>query len=95
MAEAQSYLPVARARLLGCCCCFLGSVGLGKLAAEALHAARRVHQALFAGKERMANRADFHVYVALVGRTGLKMVPAGALDLHRGVIGMNLFLGHR
>jgi hypothetical protein len=30
-----------------------------------------------------------------VGRTGLKMISAGALDLHRGVVGMNLFLGHR
>ena len=90
-AEAQ-YLPVARMRLLGCG--FLGSVGLGKLAAEAFYAACRVYQALFAGKERVANRADFHVYVALMGRTGLKMVPASALDLHRGVVGMNLFLGH-
>ena len=87
-------MPVARLRLLGCRC-FLGSIGLGKLATEALHAACRVHQALLAGKERVANRADFHVYVALVGRTGLKMVPAGAFDLHRGVVGMNLFLGHR
>ena len=94
MAEAQSNVPVARARLLGGCC-FLGSVGLGKLAAEALHAACRVYQALLAGKERVANRADFHVYVALVGRTGLEVVATGALDVHRGVVGMNLFLGHR
>ena len=93
MAEAQSNVPVARARLLGCCC-FLGSVGLGEFAAEALHAAGRVHQALLAGKERVAYRADFHVNVALVGRTGLKVVSAGALDSHRGVVGMNLFLGH-
>jgi hypothetical protein len=50
---------------------------------------------LFAGIERVANRADFHVNVALVGRTGLKTVSAGALNLHCGVIGMNLFLGHR
>jgi len=93
LAEAQSYLAVARTRLLGCCG-FLGSVGLGKLAAEALHTACRVYQALLAGKERVANRADFHVYVALVGRTGLKIVSAGALHAHRGVVGMNLFLGH-
>ena len=93
VAEAQSNVPVAGARLLGCCC-FLGSVGLGKLATEALYAACRVYQALLAGKERVANRADFHVYVALMGRTGLKAVSAGALDLHCGVIGMNLFLGH-
>ncbi len=77
-----------------CCCRCFGSVGLGILAAEALHAACCVHQALLAGKERVANRADFHVNVALVGRTGLKMVSAGAHHLHRGVIGMNLFLGH-
>ena len=67
---------------------------LGILAAEPLHAASRVHQPLFAGKERVANRADFHVDVALVGRTGLKVVSAGAKHTHRGVIGMNLFLGH-
>jgi hypothetical protein len=30
-----------------------------------------------------------------VGRSSLEMVAASALDLHRGVIGMNLFLGHR
>jgi hypothetical protein len=29
-----------------------------------------------------------------VGRTGLKVVSAGALDMHRVVFGMNLFLWH-
>ena len=69
--------------------------GLGILAAEALNAARSVHQALFAGKKRVAVGANFHVNVALVGRPGLKVVSAGAHDAHRTVIGMNLFLGHR
>ena len=70
------------------------AVGLGVLAAEALDASRCIHQALLAGEERVAVRADFHVDVALVGRTGLKVVSAGAHHPHRGVIGMNLFLGH-
>jgi len=92
-AEAFSCWPVAWTRLLGCCRCHC-AVGFGVLAAEALDAARRVHQTLFAGKERVANRTDFHVNVALVGRTGLKVVSAGALDMHRVVFGMNLFLWH-
>jgi hypothetical protein len=29
-----------------------------------------------------------------VGRARLKIVSAGAQYLHRGVVGMNLFLGH-
>ena len=70
-------------------------VGLGILAAEPLHASGSIHQALLAGKERVAIGANFHVNVALVGRTSLKIVSAGAQNLYRGVIGMNLFLGHR
>src|ERR1035438_976805 len=54
-------------RLLGRCCRCLRPFGLGILAAEALNAARRVYQALLAGEERMASRANFHVNVALVG----------------------------
>jgi hypothetical protein len=30
-----------------------------------------------------------------VSRAGLKVVPAGAQNPHCGIIGMNLFLGHR
>ena len=55
-----------------------GLPGLGILAAEALHTACGIDKPLFAGEERMANRADFHVNVALVGRTGLKVVSASA-----------------
>src|SRR5271165_1265237 len=71
-----------------------GRLSLGILAAETLDAAGRIHQALLAGEERMACRADFHVNVALVGRAGLKVVSACAHHPHGGVIGMNLFLGH-
>jgi hypothetical protein len=78
-------------RLLGCC---RSLAGLGVLAPEPLNASRRVNQPLLAGKERVANRADFHMDVALVGRTRFKIASAGANHLHRGVIGMNLFLGH-
>src|ERR1035438_2635669 len=95
-AEAQSFPLLAARRLLGCCCrcrC-LRPIGLGILAAEALNAASRVHQALLAGEERVAVRANLQVNVSLVGRPGLKVVPAGAHDPHRGVLGMNLFLGH-
>jgi hypothetical protein len=72
-----------------------GLASLGVLAAEPLHATCRVNQALFAGEERVAIGANFHVNVALVGRPGLKVVSAGAHNLHRGVVWMNLFLGHR
>src|ERR1700739_464570 len=71
----------------------LGSLGV--LTAEPLHAPCRVNQALLAGEERVAVRADFHVDVALVGRPGLKVVSAGAHHAHRSIVGMNLFLGHR
>jgi len=81
--------------LLGRCRRGLSRVGLGVLAAETLDAAGRIHQTLFAGEERMAYRADFHGNVALVGRTGLKNASASALDAHFGVVGVNLFLGHR
>src|SRR3984957_14761065 len=68
--------------------------GLGILAAEALDPACRGDQALFAGEVGVARRTDFHVDVALVGRTGFKVVAAGAHHAHRSVIGMDLFLGH-
>src|ERR1039458_8715731 len=82
-------------QLLGCCCCCLRFVGLGILTAEPLDASGGIDQPLLARKEWVASRANFHVNVALVGRPGLEVVPAGALNLHCGVIGMNLFLWHR
>jgi len=93
VAEAFSRLPFAGAGLLGCRSHF--AVRLGILPAEALDAARRVNHALLARVERVARGANFHVNVALMGRTGLKIVSAGAHHPHRGIIGMNLFLGHR
>ena len=78
------------ARLL--CRCYLG--GFSVFAAEPFNTARGVYQALLAGKERVACGTDFHVNVALVGRTGLEVVSAGAHNPHRVVFGMNLFLGH-
>ena len=69
-------------------------VALCVLPPEPLHASRRVDQPLFARKERVANRANFHMNVALVGRPRFKTASAGAHHPHRGVIGMNLFLGH-
>src|SRR5947208_965870 len=67
---------------------FLGAC-LGVLAAEAFHPAGGIQQLLLAGKEGMAIRADFHVDVALVGGAGGKGVPAGAVDTHFVVSGMN------
>ena len=69
-------------------------VGLRVLAAEPLYAACCVNQPLLAGEERVASRADFHVYVALMGRTSLKVVSARAQNPHRGIVRVNLFLGH-
>ena len=70
-------------------------LGFRVLAAEALYAASRIDKALLAGEERVARRADFHVNVALVGRTGLKVVSAGADYAHSVVLGVNLWLRHR
>src|ERR1017187_278652 len=62
---------------LGCCC--LAGIALRVLAAEALDPAGGVHQLLFAGEEGVARGTDFHVDVALVGRTGHKGVAACAV----------------
>src|ERR1700678_1109133 len=70
-------------------------VALRVLPAEPLYASRRIDKSLLARKERVANRANFHVNVALVGRPGFKNASASAHHPHRGIIGMNLFLGHR
>ena len=69
-------------------------LGLGVFAAETLYAACRIHQALLAREKWVANRADFHVNVAPVGRTGLKVVSAGAQNAHCVIMWVNLFLGH-
>jgi len=66
----------------------------GVLAAEALDAACCVHQALFAGEERVAVGADFYADLALVGRTRLKIVSAGAVNLNFCVIWVNSWLRH-
>jgi hypothetical protein len=69
-------------------------VGRGKLAAEAVDTAGRVHQLLLAGKERVAGSADFDDDVALVCRTRVELVTAGALHVRRFVLGMNSSLRH-
>src|SRR5208283_3574674 len=61
---------------------------LGVFATETFHAARRVHELLLAGEERMATGADFYVDVALVGRAGGKAVAACAHDADFVVSGM-------
>lgn len=64
-------------------CCFL------VLATEAFDAAGGVHQLLFAGKERMASRADFEADIAFVSGPCRKRISAGAVNAHFVVSGMN------
>src|SRR4051812_37893364 len=61
----------------------------GVLAAEALDAARGIHQLLLAGEERVAIRADFHVDVLPVRRPGHKTVAARAVHFDFVVVGMD------
>ena len=63
--------------------------GLRVLAAETLDAACAVQNLLFAGKERMASRADFNTNVALMRGAGGKRVTTGALHSHFVVSGMD------
>ena len=74
----------------------LGLLGIrrGELATEALDAAGGVDQLLLAGEERVAGRADFNDDRALVGRTRVELVAAGALYVRIGVSGMNSCLWH-
>ncbi len=76
----------------GCLC--LRGVRLRVFAAEALHATGSIDHLLLAGKERVAVGADFHVDVALMGRTGLKAVTAGAHHADGFVIRMDSWLRH-
>src|ERR1035437_8974352 len=72
-------LDLCRLGLRRCC---LARIAFRVLAAEALDPARGVHQLLFAGEEGVARRTDFHVDVALVGRTGHKSVAACAVHTY-------------
>src|SRR5262245_32219085 len=61
---------------------------------ETLDAARRVYQLLFAGEERVAVRADFHMNVFL-GRTSRPRMTAGANDPAFDIFRMNSFFHSR
>jgi hypothetical protein len=50
--------------------------GLAIATIESIDAARRVNQLLLAGEKRMASRTNFHVQIALFGRTRLKIFAA-------------------
>ena len=56
---------------------------------EALDAAGGVYQLLLAGKEGMAGRTDFHLYI-LYGRAGLYYVSTGTGNFGQLIPGMNL-----
>jgi hypothetical protein len=45
---------------------------------KSIHATGGVDQLLLAGEKRMASRTDFHVQIALLGRTRLEGLAAGA-----------------
>src|ERR1700731_161076 len=71
-------------------CGFDFGSSVGVLLGEALDAAGGVNQLLLAGEEGMAIRADFDVQlVALDGRTGREIVPAGAMHRYSVIVGMN------
>src|SRR5438045_5413432 len=59
---------------------------------EAVDSARRVHKLLLAREERVALRADFDVYVALLRRARLERVAAGAVNRDVVVVRMNPLL---
>src|SRR5258705_5408457 len=59
------------------------------LATETLDATGGIHQLLLPSEERVAVGANFHADIALVSRTGVKRVPAGAMHAHFVVGGMN------
>jgi hypothetical protein len=71
-----------------------GRLRLGVLAAEALDAACRIHQLLFAGEERMARRANFKVDVTFVGRARYEVVSARTDHPDFLIVWMNTLLWH-
>lgn len=62
---------------------------LAELLSETLDASGSVDQALLAGEERMALRADVRVDLRL-SRAGLERIAAGALHRRRMVFGMDI-----
>jgi hypothetical protein len=62
---------------------------LAELLAEALHASGRIDEALLAGEERMALRADVRMNLGL-SRSSLERIAAGALHSRRMVFGMDV-----
>jgi hypothetical protein len=56
---------------------------------KAIDASCRIYQLLFAGKERVASRADFHVQVTLACRTGFESFATGADNVDFSVFGVN------
>jgi len=69
----------------GCFGCWFLAVTL----IEAIDAPGSIDQFLFAGKERVASRTDFHVQVTFFGGAGLECLAARAGNVYFGVFGMN------
>jgi hypothetical protein len=62
---------------------------LGELLTEALDATGRIEEALLAGEEWVALRADVRVNLGLSG-TSLERIAAGALHSRRMILGMDI-----
>jgi hypothetical protein len=63
---------------------------IGVFLLEALDAAGGIDELLLARKERVATGTDFHAeHIALDRRTGLKSVPASAMNGNRMIVGVN------
>jgi len=79
-----------------CGSCAFGSGFLAIALVEAIDASRGIDQLLFAGKERVASRANFDVQVALLGRARLKRLAASAGNIYFDVFWVNSWfhLGH-
>ena len=69
-------------------------LGFRVLPAEALDASSSIHKLLLAGEERVTGGADFYVDIALMGRTGRKVVAARAHNPDFVIVWMNPLLWH-
>lgn len=67
----------------------LGGWFLAVALVEAIDASRCIDQLLFAGKERVASRANFDVQVALLGRARLERLAASAGNIYFDVFWVN------
>jgi hypothetical protein len=87
----RSFGPAALLRG-GCLSRFCVSLLLSVAFVESVNASSRVHQLLFAGKERVTRRADFHMQLVFARRVRRKRLAAGALHFDFVIFGMDSLL---